>query len=227
MDKILVILPCFNVEQYCEELVNISKSNAEKFDFLFVDDCSEDKTELLLNNAGMKVISLKKHGGKSEALKNGFDYALANGYKYIITMDSDLQHDANDLDKLLNKMKESQSDIIIAQRSIDLSKMPMSRFMSNFLSSKIISYLIGQKITDSQCGYRLIKSDYLNLNTQFKGFQYETEFLVKSVWAGAKLNFIQTATIYNNSKSSMRYFTDTVSFIRLFSYLFFEKSKRG
>ena len=98
MDKISVIVPCYNeekvIDMFYNELVKSVENVAAEFEFLFVADGSRDKTyEKLTTLAGgdwrVRYISFSKNFGKEAAMLAGFNYASG---KYIVVMDADLQH---------------------------------------------------------------------------------------------------------------------------------------
>jgi glycosyltransferase involved in cell wall biosynthesis len=223
-NKFLIVCPVYNVENYLGTLINDLKK-INYCDSIFIDDFSTDTSLTILLNNGVLYKKLVKHSGKASALKEGFKYALEKDYEAVITMDSDGQHDIIDLPNFIEKYESNNANYIVGSREFSVLKMPFARIVSNTISSLIISKLARKKIKDSQCGYRLINNKYLNIETSFEGFQFESEHLVKSIWAGANFINIPIKTIYNGSKSSMKYFIDTWTFIKLFKYLIVEKNK--
>ena len=83
--------------------------------------------------------------------------------------------------------------------------------------SFIISKIIGQKIIDSQCGYRRYSlSDIDDLEFREMGFQFESEVLIKGINSNSKIKQVKISTIYDkNNKSYIKHFSDTLKFIRL------------
>ena len=106
---ISIIIPVFNEEDSIVELNNqIISSISEKYSFeiIYINDGSTDSSKniienILKNNSHIKLISFYKNRGKSEALNIGFKKATGN---IIITLDSDLQDDPQEFDKLINKI---------------------------------------------------------------------------------------------------------------------------
>ena len=77
--------------------------------------------------------------------------------------------------------------------------------------------MVGQKIKDSQCGYRRYCLSSIN-NVEFKemGFQFESEILIKAIHSELKIKQVRISTIYDkNNKSYIKHFSDTLKFIRL------------
>ena len=100
--------------------------------------------------------------------------------------------------------------------------MPFHRVFSNTTTSKLVSWRIGQKIIDSQSGYRIINMDVLkNITLKTSHYDTETELLLKSGCLGYKIGFIDIDTIYHNEPSSIHLFLDTWRFIELYWSSFF------
>jgi glycosyltransferase involved in cell wall biosynthesis len=191
-------------------------------DILFVNDGSTDATGELLSKLGVKTISLEAHFGKSEALKAGFQFAIQHGYDAVITMDSDLQHAHKMVPHFVADFKKG-STLVLGKRNFQMAAMPFARILSNSLSSGLVRLLTNKQVSDSQCGFRLIAKDYLDISVNSRGFQFETEHLVHACWSGATVSEIAIPTIYNQSKSAMKYGQDTLKFSLLFFRLFKEK----
>ena len=89
--------------------------------------------------------------------------------------------------------------------------MPPARFYSNVIGSRILSWFIGAAVADSQSGFRLIRSDWLRRVTLTgRGYEIETEMLIKLTRAGARLERVKVARLdYHGARSHIRPFRDT------------------
>lgn len=93
--------------------------------------------------------------------------------------------------------------------------MPITRVLSNRITSALISAKIGQRVLDSQCGYRLIsRNAYSQISLDSDGFEIESEMLIKAGRLGMKISWIPISTIYSKEKSYIRGFRDSSRFIR-------------
>ena len=95
--------------------------------------------------------------------------------------------------------------------------MPFLRRLSNKITSKIISKLTNNTILDSQCGYRRYRlEDVLSESYTEKGFQFESEVLIKCLNDNTSMTQIKIETIYDkNNKSYINHVSDTLKFIKL------------
>jgi glycosyltransferase involved in cell wall biosynthesis len=215
--EFLIIIPAFNEEKRLGGLLKKISSSCSLKNVLVVDDGSTDKTAIIAEKVGSKVLKHKKNQGKGIALRTGFDFAVINNYNAVITMDADGQHSPDELPLFLNYHKKHKTDLIIGTRKQNLSEMPFLRFLVNKTTSLVTSILAGCRIHDSQSGYRLIKKALIKkINLKTGRFQTETEIIIKAARAGFSIAEITIKTIYfEKSKSYINPVVDTVRFIIL------------
>ena len=107
--------------------------------------------------------------------------------------------------------------IVVGNRMNNTAEMPLSRFLTNRLLSMLISWLAGQRVTDTQCGYRLIHRKVLEaVDYENNRFDAESEILVRAARRGFRLGEVPVRTIYGNEFSKINVFWDTLRFLRFF-----------
>ena len=104
MPRACVIIPGYNAAATLGPLIH--RIRAMGLDVVMVNDGSIDQTAKTATEAGARVISHVHNQGKGTALRTGFAYALQAGYDMIVTMDSDGQHDPNDIPRLLEAAQQ-------------------------------------------------------------------------------------------------------------------------
>ena len=223
MKKYLIISPCYNAGDYLISHLEELKKLQDHADILIINDGSTDRSFEIIENSGLHYLNSHKNHGKASALQQGFYFAIRNKYEAILSIDSDLQHDHNSIPEFIKEFEKKEFDYLIGAREFKHKKMPVARIFSNKLTSTLLSFLVNQKLLDSQCGLRMISRAYLDLKVNSDGFQYESEHLIRSIWAGAKVKFIKTKTIYNASQSSMNHILDTLLFIKMYIQLMNDK----
>jgi glycosyltransferase involved in cell wall biosynthesis len=212
----LVLIPAYNASSTISELIEKTSKFADKDDIVVIDDGSEDQTHATAQRAGAVALKHRINKGKGEALKTGFRYALEKNYDALFTIDADLQHDPSSIRDFLQKANKDFSGIIIGTRDINLKKMPFPRWLTNNLTSAILSVLSGQTIRDSQSGYRFISTRVLEgIKLKAKKYDLESEILVKAGRSGFKIDSVAIKTIYRGGKSFINPFVDTGRFIKL------------
>jgi len=188
---ISVVIPVFNEELTIGNVVERVKAVLQKLGFKYeiivVDDFSTDRSLELSNRRGVKVYSLKKHMGKGYALRAGF--AKAKG-DIITTIDSDGSHRPEELPSLLKPILQDKADLVIGSRY--LNQKPVAAKKLNAIGVRLFNLLIKvftrAEVSDSQSGYRVMKSAVLrNMSLKSGGYEIESEMLVKSARQGFRV----------------------------------------
>lgn len=113
-NKLLVIIPAFNEGKVILNTVN--KVIDAGLDYVVVNDCSYDATDLICKENKLNYISNVKNLGLSKTMREGFKYALENNYEYSVQFDGDGQHDINTILEMYNIINNKNIDIVLANR---------------------------------------------------------------------------------------------------------------
>lgn len=209
-----VIIPAYNEAANIAGIVKATR--AQNLDVVVIDDGSTDNTSELAANAGALVLRNPVNLGKGASLIKGFDYALSRSYDNVITMDGDGQHLPQDLPFFIRLATYSKNGMFIGNRMLRAKNMPLVRLLTNKTMSWLISFLAGQKIPDTQCGFRLIKKEVLE-NVKLVTVKYETEseIIIRASRLGYVIESVPIKSIYSGEKSKINPFVDTCRFIKL------------
>ena len=220
--NIVIIIPAYNPpNNFIDLLSEIRKVTSLKI--IIIDDCSIKPVKITSKISNFKLFRNPTNKGKGGALKKGFQIAYKNKFTHAITMDADFQHSPNDIINFIN-IQEDYS-IIYGKREF-YSPMPIHRRLSNFITSKTISFIFKSSIFDSQCGFRRYKlEDIKKIVINETGYQYETELLIKAIQMNLSISSVLISTIYSNEISNLRYFKNIYSFLKLIILLSIEKKK--
>jgi glycosyltransferase involved in cell wall biosynthesis len=113
-------------------------------------------------------------------------------------------------------LQRSRPDILVGTRERNLKMMPFSRWLTNNLTSMIVSIMGFTNVRDSQSGYRYISAEVLkSIRLKTKKYELESELLIKAGRKGFKISPVYISTIYQGSKSFINPFVDTGRFIKL------------
>jgi len=220
--RVCVIIPTYNEADAIGNLVSEIKRLG--FDVLVVDDGSSDSTKEIVRGKGVALLENSTNLGKGSSLRSGFDYAIKEGYDFVVTMDGDGQHSPPEITRFIELVEKEHAGIIVGDRMQNCIGMPWVRRLTNTIMSNLISKLAGQRIPDTQCGFRLIKIDVLkNIDLISYRFEIESEILIKAAKAGFKIISTPIKTIYQGEKSKINPFIDGLRFIRLVRNLKNEK----
>ena len=114
--KSLVMIPAYNEEQNIEKTVQDIQKNAPDFDYIIINDCSQDHTLELCAQKGLHVLNLPVNLGIGGAVQTGYRYAAQNGYDVAVQFDGDGQHDAAYLADMRKKLVDEELDMVIGSR---------------------------------------------------------------------------------------------------------------
>lgn len=182
--------------------------------FAINDGSSDDTYNFERSKINITMIDLEKNYGKGRALSIGFEEALASGFENIVTIDADFQHNPKYIPELLEAL--NSFEIVIGNRLKNLKNMPVQRKISNTLTSYFLTKKTGQKILDSQCGFRAYRAEVLKkVKTKYYGYEAESEILVKAAKEGFNIGFIDISTIYGNEKSKMKPVQAILGFLKV------------
>lgn len=212
-NRICAVIPFYNESKHLSSVVN---QVLEFVDIIIlVDDGSTDSSiQIIPKNEKIILLSHDKNTGKGSALRTGLSKSIELETEVTITLDADNQHDPNYIPDFLEEIKNI--DCIIGCRKRDKVSMPIQRRLSNYLTSKLLSLKTGYKILDSQSGYRGYKTIILsNILPDYKGFEAESEMIVKLCKQKYSLRFLEIPTIYGDEESQMRAIPTIVGFIKV------------
>lgn len=210
--NVCILIPAHNEAKNIAALV--TSLRARYFDVLVVDDGSSDDTAAFARQAGAAVLVNNKNQGKGFTLQRGFDHISGQSYAALITMDGDGQHAVEDVDRFIEVLEKDQPDIICGNRMADPQGMPFVRLATNRIMSALISLVCRQRVYDTQCGFRLIRTEVLRrIQLSSSAFEIESEVLIKAAKKGFRISSVAVRSIYAGEKSRINPFFDTVRFI--------------
>jgi len=210
-----ILIPSYNEERTIGGIVRRLKEL--KFTVYVTDDGSSDATAQKAAAEGAIVMKNESNLGKGAAIRRGFDKILEEGrFDSVVLMDGDNQHDINDIASLVNKAHESGADLVLGNRMLDTSRMPIIRIATNRFMSWLLSVMTGKDIPDTQCGFRLIKTDLIKkIDLRSSNYDIDSEIILRAAKKGFKIESAPVKTVYKDEKSKINPFLDTLRFIRL------------
>ena len=223
----LVIIPAYNLENAIGKMIEETLKFTNKENILVVDDGSSDATHSKASEYGVITLKHQANSGKSSAIKNGFAYFLDNEqFDCVITIDGDLQHPPELIPPILAELNKG-FDLVMGNRMSKTDKMPPHRIFSNRLSSWGISVVLGEKLPDTQCGFRIHRRWVIEkIVLKSQNYAIETEVALQAGLMGAKFGHLDIPTIYNGSESYIRPIRATLRITRLILKYLFKSRKR-
>lgn len=218
-----VIIPTYNESKTIAGLVRQVQSSG--LEVIVIDDGSSDNTADIAEASKALVLRNARNLGKGASLAKGYDFALARGFDAVISMDGDGQHSCDDLAAFIHKAESPGCAIVVGNRMKSTKQMPFLRVATNRFMSWLISLVTGQRIPDTQCGFRLVKKELLEkFKLSTSKYETESEILIQAARLGFKIESVPVRTIYSGQKSRINPFVDTLRFLR---FIIRESFRRG
>jgi len=161
MNKALVVVPTYNERVNLPRLVDRLLNLSRPVDVLVVDDNSPDGTgkiadELAAKHPQIRVLHREKKAGLGRAYIAGFNWALKEGYEYVVEMDADFSHNPDDVPRLLEAVEQG-ADCALGSRyvgGIRIINWPLPRLMLSKCAAIYVLYITGMTIADPTGGFK-------------------------------------------------------------------------
>lgn len=194
--KVLVIMPTFN------EAGNIERATSELFRFnpdvylLVVDDGSPDGTgelaeQLAAKDKRISVLHRKDKQGLGAAYIAGFNYAFDLAFDFVVEMDADGSHRAEDLPKLLAICQDN--DLVIGSRYVRGGKTqnwPLHRQWLSRGGNIYAKIMLGSKLNDMTAGFRVFRTSFLQemdlATINARGYSFQIEMAYRTIQLGGR-----------------------------------------
>jgi UDP-N-acetylglucosamine---dolichyl-phosphate N-acetylglucosaminyltransferase len=214
-DRVIALIPAFNEAARVADVVTRTRPHVREV--VVIDDGSVDETANVAQAAGARVIRHEQNKGKGAAIVTALECFDKSDAEFAILLDADGQHDPAEIPKFIDAAKESGAAIVVGTRMSDTKEMPLVRLWTNQFTSWVTGKLARQKISDSQCGFRLLRHSVLrDLKLSTARFETETEMLIQAGRAGHKIVGVAIRTIYETGRAShIHPLHDTARFFKL------------
>lgn len=162
MDKISLVIPCYNEEQALpflyEELGKVARNmNNQTFEFIFINDGSRDKTLSVIksfreNDERVRYVSFSRNFGKEAAILAGLKESTGD---YVAMIDADLQDPPMLLEEMYSTIKNEEFDCVATRRD-DRKGEPAIRSFFAKKFYKLINQISDTKLVDGARDFRLM-----------------------------------------------------------------------
>ncbi|HHT9136715.1 MAG TPA: glycosyltransferase family 2 protein [Candidatus Wunengus sp. YC60] len=200
-NKILVAIPVFN-EADARNI--IQRVNNFHQDVLVVDDGSTNGLHKELINLGnIHVITHPRNLGYGKTIIDAFTFAIENGYDYLLTIDSDGQHEPEEILLFLKEIPFYDCDILSGSRYYFSTKIknefPQERYLINKEIAGIINSITGFDVTDAFCGFKAYKVEKLQLmHLTEHGYGMPLQLWIQAWKSGLRVREVPVKLIYKD-----------------------------
>jgi len=190
-DKALVIVPTYNERENLPALVDKVLGLPVPVDLLVVDDNSPDGTgqladEIAAKNPRVNVLHRAVKNGLGRAYCDGFKWALARDYEFVMEMDGDFSHNPEEIPNFLKAAHDA--DLVLGSRyrkGIRVINWPLKRLMLSMGAAKYVQWVTGMPISDPTGGFKCFRRRTLQSidldAVQSNGYSFQIEMTHK-IW---------------------------------------------
>src|ERR687888_746152 len=152
----IAIVPALNEERSIAAVIAEIRAADPEFDVVVIDDGSTDRTARVASENGAQVLSLPFNLGIGGAVQTGLKYAREHDFDISVQIDADGQHDPGELPKLLVPLITGEADVVVGSRFLGEKnyKASMLRRMGARFFARIVSAVVGQRLTDTSSSFR-------------------------------------------------------------------------
>jgi glycosyltransferase involved in cell wall biosynthesis len=194
--KILICIPAFNEAKSITDIIIKAKQYGDEV--IVYDDGSSDDTYQVATSAGASVIRNPENKGYGVAIRSLFQAAKEKDADIMVTLDSDGQHNPDQISELIAPLKQGY-DLVIGSRYLrndDKVKVPRLRSFGIRTITKLTQSASYKGITDSQSGFRAYNKTALSTINLFQdGMSVSTEILLRA--SEKKLSIIEVPITIN------------------------------
>lgn len=151
--RTLVVIPAYNEAANLPAVVCEIRARHPRLAIAVVDDGSTDGTREVMARLNVRRLHLPYRMGVGAAVRVGLRYALRNDFAVVVRLDGDGQHRAEDIDGLLEPLRQGRADVVLGtRREADAVQTPAARLFRRLLAF-CLTRLTGRPVTDPTCGF--------------------------------------------------------------------------
>lgn len=223
--NVCIIIPTYNNHRTLNRVLDgvLELTN----NIIIVNDGSTDTTSTILKDyQQLQQLHFPQNSGKGIALREGFKKAIALGYEFAITIDSDGQHFPTDIPDFITELELNNGKdlLIIGSRNMEQEGVPGKSSFGNKFSNFWFWIETGIQLKDTQSGFRLYPLNVIkNLKFYTSKFEFEIEVIVKTAWKDIEVKNIPIHVLYDETErvSHFRPFKDFTRISILNTWLVF------
>jgi glycosyltransferase involved in cell wall biosynthesis len=217
VSRIVAIVPAWNEAGAIGGVVDEILAFDSSIDVVVIDDASADETVAIAERHGATVLPLLFNVGIGGAVQTGFRYARDEGFEIAVRLDGDGQHDASELEKLIEPIRAGEADLVIGSRFVDPDgsyRPPFARRVGIRVFAGLVSLLGGQKVTDTTSGFSAMNRAGIELfATEYPHDYPEVEATLVALRSGLRLTQVQVEMRERQAGTS------SITFVRSLYYI--------
>ncbi len=198
---IVACIPAYNEEHRIAAVIAKTKKMVDQV--IVCDDGSNDLSGEIAREMGVIVVTHEENSGYGAAIISLFSKALEIGADIIVTIDSDSQHNPEDIHRLVAPLVNGDADIVIGSRFVEGGGADMPGWRKTGIDVINMVSSNGSGVKDTQSGFRAYNGDILSkLRLSEEGMGVSTEILIKATELGAKIVEVPITVNYYEDSST-------------------------
>jgi glycosyltransferase involved in cell wall biosynthesis len=180
------------------------------------DGCTDVDVTELLSDLDVTVLVHAENRGKGQALLTALDFIHEQGGEWMLCVDADGQHHAEDIPRFFAPMQENPTAIVVGARDFSVPNVPGGSKFGRKFSNFWVKLECGAMVSDSQSGFRAYPVELLR-QMRFRGARYdfEVEVLTKAVWYGLSIVDVPIQVTYLPKEERISHFDQWRDNLRL------------
>ncbi|MFL6198282.1 MAG: glycosyltransferase [Thermoanaerobaculia bacterium] len=233
MTRLVAVVAAYDEEETIEVLTRrllatfLGMEGVEA-ELLFVVEGRDRTREILEGLArespGIRILYNPEPSGLGAAFRRGFDAVPADA-DFVVTLDADLNHQPEEIPRLLERLRQTGADILVGSRFLKASEVEGSPLWKKALSGSInvlMRFLYGVSVKDKTSGFRLYRAEALRrIDFRRSGFAFLPEMLIRAHVLGLRVTEEPIHFIFRRQgRSKMDFWRTSLSYLALLSARF-------
>jgi glycosyltransferase involved in cell wall biosynthesis len=204
--KVVVTLPAYNEEKtlgrVLQDIKKVMSETSYDCRLLVADDGSTDKTPVAAKNEKAILVSHQANLGLAETFKTEMAECLKLNPDVIVHIDADGQYLAKEIPKLVKEVERGY-DLVLGSRFMGtMEQMPFLKRIGNRAFSRVISGIVGIRITDAQTGFRALKPQVARMKLT-STHTYTQEQIIRAVRGRFRIKEVPVYFAKRSGKSKL------------------------
>jgi dolichol-phosphate mannosyltransferase len=240
VSRLSVVIAAYDEEGNVEPLTRrlakaLSTLGGWSWEVLYVVEGTDRTREILEGLAGeipgLRVLYQERPSGIGNAFRRGFA-AVPPETDWVVTLDADLNHQPEEIPRLLESAGRRGCDVLVGSRFLAGSEVDGTPLWKRFLSgtmNHLMRFLYGVRVKDKTSGFRVYRAEVLRrIEFESSAFAFLPEVLIRAHRAGFTIAEEPIHFIYREEgRSKMAIWPTTVSYLKLLRPRFGASKRMG
>jgi dolichol-phosphate mannosyltransferase len=237
--QVSVVIAAYNEQENIESLTQrinaVFRSRPDAWELLYVIEGTDGTLPIAQGLSReipeIRILYREEPEGLGNAFRRGFA-AVSESVRFVVTMDADLNHQPEEIPRLLTRLQDRNADILVGSRFIRGGRVDGTPVWKLFLSSTLnvmMRILFGLRIKDKTSGFRVYRVDALRgLDFENGDFAFLPELLIRANARGMRIVEEPIHFIFRTrGTSKMQIGKTAVSYLSLLKLAFRSGRKDG